>query len=139
MLTELGRPPVEVQQCSLRSDPGGGGSGGGPVVLTALGPWRLRSRGAHCDRTLAVEVPQCSLHSGAGEEEWREAWRRGLARRIGEEDWRGGLARRLAKRIGEKVGKEYWRGEGGEEGGRAALIKPSNPHLAGSENDFRNQ
>ena len=85
MLTELGRSPVEVQRCSLSS--------GGPG---------LRSSGAHCAQTLAVEVEQCSLRSEAGEENWRESWRRGLARR-------------LAKRIYQKVGKEDWRGEGEEE------------------------
>ena len=58
-------------------------------MLTAIGPWRLRSSSAHCD-------PE------------------------------------LAKRIGEKVGEEDWRG-GEEGGGRAALIKSSNPHLAGGE------
>ena len=73
-------------------------------MLTALGPWRLRSRGAHCD-------PE-------------------LVKKIGEENWRRGLAKRLY----EKVGEEDWRGEGeGGEEGRAALIKSSNPHLAGRE------
>ena len=37
----------------------------------------------------------------------------------------------LAKRIGEKLGKEDWRGGGGEGGG--VLIKSSNPHLTGGE------
>ena len=70
----------------------------------------MRSSGAPCARSLAAEVQQCTLQSGAGE----------------------GLARRLAKRIGEQVGEEDGRGgEGG--GGRAALIKSSNPHLAGGE------
>ena len=26
----------------------------------------------HCDQNLAVEVQQCTLRSGAGEEEWRD-------------------------------------------------------------------
>ena len=76
---------VEVQRCSLRSDLGGGS----PAVLTAIGPWRLRSSGAHCDPELAKRI-----YKKLGEEDWREAWRRGLARslanRIGEEDWPGG-------------------------------------------------
>ena len=62
-------------------------------MLTAIGPLRLRSSGAHCAQTLAVEVQQFSLLSGAREEDWREAWPRGLARR-------------LAKRIGEEEKKE---------------------------------
>ena len=55
--------------------------------------------------------------------------------------WQRGLARHLAKRLGETLGEEDWRGGGGEEGeegeeeeeGDAALIKSSNPHLAGGE------
>ena len=53
---------------SLSGNPSGGW---GPAVLTALGPWQLRSSGAHCARTLAVEVQGCSLRSRAGEEDWR--------------------------------------------------------------------
>ena len=66
-------------------------------MLTALGPWQLRSSGAQCDRSLAVEVQ----HSAHRDPE-------------------------LAKRTGEKVGAKDWRGEGegeGEEGGSAAVIK----------------
>ena len=37
----------------------------------------MRSSGAHCDPELARRI---------GEEDWREAWRRGLAKRIGEEE-----------------------------------------------------
>ena len=67
------------------------------------------------DRTLPVEVQRCSLRSGAGErigetlgeEDWPEAWRRGLAKRIGEEE------------------KEKEK--------QTALIESSNPHLAGGE------
>ena len=51
MLTELGGSQVEVQRCSLSSE----------------GP-RLRSRGAQCAQTLAVEVTACGS--------WRRAWRR---------------------------------------------------------------
>ena len=62
------------------------------------------------------EVPQCSLRSDPGEEDWR---------------------RGLAKRIGETLGEEDWRGGGGgrgrEDGEGVVLIKSSNPHLAGGE------
>ena len=51
MLTELGGSQVEVQRCSLSSD----------------GP-RLRSSGAQCAQTLAVEVQQCPLRAEVGEE-----------------------------------------------------------------------
>ena len=51
MLTELGRSQVEVQRCSLSSE----------------GP-RLRSSGAQCAQTLAVEVQQCPLRAEVGEE-----------------------------------------------------------------------
>ena len=74
---------------------------------TTHGPWRLRSSGAHCNPELGAKV---------GDEDWREGWRRELARR-------------LAKRMGEEEKED---GRGGE-GGRAALIKSSNPHLAGGE------
>ena len=54
-------------------------------MLAAIGPWRLRSSGAHCDPELAKRI---------GEKLGEEDWRRGLAKRIGEilceEDWRGG-------------------------------------------------
>ena len=50
MLTELGRSQVEVQRCSLSSE----------------GP-RLRSSGAQCAPTLAVEVQQCPLRAEVGE------------------------------------------------------------------------
>ena len=50
MRTELGGSQVEVQRCSLSSD----------------GP-RLRSSGAQCAQTLAVEVQQCPLRAEAGE------------------------------------------------------------------------
>ena len=51
MLTELGGSQGEVQRCSLSSD----------------GP-RLRSGGAQCAQTLAVEVQQCPLRAEVGEE-----------------------------------------------------------------------
>ena len=47
---------------------------------TAIGSLRLRSRDAHCDRILAVEV-RCTLRSGAGQTR--------SAKQIGDEDWRG--------------------------------------------------
>ena len=34
---------------------------------TAIGSLRLRSRNAHCDRILVVEVQGCTLRSGAGQ------------------------------------------------------------------------
>ena len=52
MLTELGGSQVEVQRCSLSSE----------------GP-RLRSSGAQCVQTLAVEVQQCPLRAEVGEDE----------------------------------------------------------------------
>ena len=48
---------------------------------TDIGRWLLRSSGTHWDRELAVEVQQCPVRSGAGE----EARRRG-----GEEEEEGG-------------------------------------------------
>ena len=52
--TGLERSPVEVQQCALIS----GDGCGGPAALAGIGSWR----------ELAVEVQQCPLRSGAGEE-----------------------------------------------------------------------
>ena len=49
VLTELGRSPVEAQR-----------------VLTAIGPWRLRSSSAHCDPELANKIGE-----KLGEEDWR--------------------------------------------------------------------
>ena len=51
VLAELGRSQVQVQRCSLSSE----------------GP-RLRSSGAQCAQTLAVEVKQCPLRAEVGEE-----------------------------------------------------------------------
>ena len=48
---------------------------------TARGSLRLRSRGAHCEGILAVEVQGCTLRSGAGQTR--------SAKQIGDEDWRG--------------------------------------------------
>ena len=73
MLTELGGSQVEVQRCSLSSD--------GPRFevqrcppLSSEGP-RLRSSGAQCAQTLAVEVQQCPLRADTCGS-WRRAWRR---------------------------------------------------------------
>ena len=73
-------------------------------MFTAIGPWRLRSSGAHCARTLAVEVQRCSLRSGAGEGHWRG----------------GG---------DDKEEEEKER----EEEEQRAMIKSSDLHLAGGE------
>ena len=35
-------------------------------MLTAVGPWRLRPSGAHCDRELAKRIGET-----LGEEDWR--------------------------------------------------------------------
>jgi len=59
VLTELGGSQVEVQRCSLNS----------------AGP-RLRSSGAQCAQTLAVEVQQWPLHAEVGEELGEELARR---------------------------------------------------------------
>ena len=48
---------------------------------TAIGSLRLRSRGAHCEGILAVEVQGCTLRSRAGQTR--------SAKQIGDEDWRG--------------------------------------------------
>ena len=78
---------------------------------TAIGSLRLRSRGAHCEGILAVEVQGCTLRPGAGQTR--------SAKQIGDEDWRGR--------------KQGGRKEGRKEGGRTTVIKSNNPHLAGGE------
>ena len=93
------------------------------------------SSGAHCDRTYAIEVQRCSLQCGAGEQDWREAWRTGLARslakRIGEEeDWRGGGD---GKEEEEEEKEEKEEEEDEEEEEQTALIKSSNHPMAGGE------
>ena len=95
------------------------------------------SSGAHCDRTYAIEVQRCSLQCGAGEQDWREAWRTGLARslakRIGEEeDWRGGGDGKEEEEKEEKEEEEDEEEEEEEEE-QTALIKSSNPPMAGGE------
>ena len=98
---------------------------------TAIGSLRLRSRGEHCDRILAVEVQGCTLRSGACQtrsaKQIGEAdWRRRLAMKIGDEDWRGGWRGR--KQGGRKEGRKEGRG-------RTTVIKSNNPHLAGGEKE----
>ena len=86
MLTELGGSQVEVQRCSRSSE----------------GPG-LRSSGAQCAQTLAVEVQQWPLRAEVGEELGEE-----LARRSGHgSEGRGGG--------GEGGGGEGEEGGGGEE------------------------
>ena len=84
---------------------------------TAIGSLRLRSRGAQCDRILAVEVEGCTLRSGAGQTR--------SAKQIGDEDWRG------RKQGGRRKEEDEEAAEAG--GGRTTVIKPNNPHLAGGE------
>ena len=60
---------------------------------TGMIRWRLRSRDAHCDPKLAVEVQQCPLRSEAGEEDWQK---------LGDDDWRGSWRRGLASGEEEK-------------------------------------
>ena len=98
VLTELGGSQVEVQRCSLSSD----------------GP-RLRSSGAQCAQTLAVEVQQCPLRAEVGEELGEE-----LARRKWTWKWRQRWWRRRRRRKRRRRR-------------RTTLIKSNNPHLAGGE------
>jgi len=93
VLTELGRSQVEVQRGSLSSE----------------GP-RLRSSGAQCIQTLAVEVQQCPLRAEVGEDEE-------LARRKWTWKWM----------------QRWWRRRRRRRRRRTSLIKSNNPHLAGGE------
>ena len=72
MLTELGGSQVEVQRRSLSSDGEGEVQRGS---LSSEGP-RLRSSGAQCGQTLAVEVQQRPLRAEVGEELGEELARR---------------------------------------------------------------
>ena len=71
-------------------------------MLTALGPWRLRSSGAHCDPEVAKRIGET-----LAEKDWRDTWR-----------GRGG---------GKEEEEEE---EEKEEKEQTALIKSNNPHLA---------
>ena len=76
MLTELGGSQVDVQRCSLSSE----------------GP-RLRSSGAQCAQTLAVEVQQWPLRAEVGEElgeEWQGGSEHGSGGRGGGGERGGG-------------------------------------------------
>jgi len=84
---------VEVQRGSLSSE----------------GP-RLRSSGAQCIQTLAVEVQQCPLRAEVGEDEE-------LARRKWTWKWM----------------QRWWRRRRRRRRRRTSLIKSNNPHLAGGE------
>ena len=53
---------LRSMRCKLRSDPGGWG----PAVHTAIGPWRMRSSGAHFDPELAKR-----MGGTLGDEDWR--------------------------------------------------------------------
>jgi len=99
VLTELGGSQVEVQRCSLSWD----------------GP-RLRSSGAQCAQTLAVEVQLWPLRAEDGEELGEE-----LARRKWTWKWRQSWWRRTRRRRRRRRRK----------GRRTTLIKSNNPHLAG--------
>ena len=71
----------------------------------------MQSSGAHCDPELAKRI-----NEKLGEEDWRDTWQ-------------CGLARHLAKRIGEEEDEEKKE----EEEKQTALIRSSNPHLAGGK------
>ena len=73
---------------------------------TTIESLRLRSRDAHCERILTVEVQECTLRSGVGQTR--------STKQIGDE--------------GRKEGKKEGRKEG-----RKTVIKSNNPHLAGGE------
>ena len=98
MLTELGGSQVE-ERCSLSSE----------------GP-RLRSSGAQCAQTLAVEIHWCHCV-------------RKLAKSLAK-SWQGGSGHGSGGRGG---GGEGGGGEGGGGGEEQLWIKSSNPHLAGGE------
>ena len=85
---------------------GSGARGWGPAVPTATWKSRLRSGSAHCDLQLAVEVRQCPLGSGA----------RGGGPAVPTGIWTARRRRRVRRRRR-----------------RRALLKSSNPHLAGGE------
>ena len=77
-------------------------------MLTAIGPWRLRSSGAHCDPELVKRIGEilCDCET------------------LGEEDRRDTLAKSIGEEEETKEKKEEK---------QTALMKSSNPHLAGGE------
>jgi len=77
----------------------------------------LRSSGAQCAQTLAVEVLQCPLRVEVGEELGEE-----LARRKCTWKWRQRWWRRRRRRRKRRRRRR-----------RTTLIKSNNPHLAGGE------
>ena len=109
VLTELGGSQVEVQRCSLSSE----------------GP-RLRSSGAQCAQTLAVEVQQCPLCAEVGEELGEE-----LARRKWTCEWMQRWWRRSWRRGREEEKELEEEEEEAEEENNCD--KSNNPHLAGGE------
>ena len=80
----------EVQRRTLRSDPGGWGARTFSVELQR----------AHCAGALAAAVQRCTLRSGAGKENWRGTWQRGLARSL------ASLAKRMGGTLARRIGKE---------------------------------
>ena len=112
VLTELGRSQVEVQRCSLNS----------------AGP-RLRSSGAHCAKTLAVEVQQCPLRAEVGEELGEELARRKWTWKWQKWTWKW-MQRwwRRRRRRGRTRRRRRRRR-------RTTLIKSNNPHLFMSKMD----
>ena len=89
-------------------------------MLNAIGPWRLRSSGAHCDPDLAKRIDET-----LGEADWGDRFARHLAKRIGEEE--------NGEKLGENNWREDWGGGEGEGGGEGVQIKSSHPHLADGE------
>ena len=65
----------------------------------------MRCSGAHCARTLLDEVQRCTLRSGADEEDWCDLAKR-IGETLGEEDWRGAWRRGLAKHLAKTVDEE---------------------------------
>ena len=114
VLTELGGSQVEVQRSSLSSE----------------GP-RLRSSGAQCAQTLAVEVQQCPLRAEVGEELGEE-----LARRKWTWEWMQRWWRRRLEEREEEEKRRRWRMRRRRRRRRTTVIKSNNPHLAGGEKQW---
>ena len=93
---------------------------------TAIWKARLRSGSAHCDLEVAVEVRQCPLGSGA------RGGGPAVPTGIWSSRWRSGCAHWNLDCEEEAAGEEAVGGAGGG-GGDRALLKSSNPHLAGGE------